>query len=164
MRDYKKALYYYKKALAAAVNDGQRHEIQWKAAFTCFLMGKKDQAKEYAMDSLKHFQLSERGTEDNYLQYRQYRPARLMRFAWIYICLGETEKGLQMLRDMTTSMRCRHCRHKECFEAYLYLGRYYEGIGEYEKALEYCEKALKINDHEIANMVSVQRLKKILKL
>lgn len=164
VRDYKKALYYYKKALAAAVNDGQRHEIQWKAAFTCFLMGKKDQAKEYAMDSLKHFQLSERSTEDNYLQYRQYRPARLMRFAWIYICLGETEKGLQMLRDMTTSMRCRHCRHKECFEAYLYLGRYYEGIGEYEKALEYCEKALKINDHEIANMVSVQRLKKILKL
>ncbi len=160
LRDYRKAAAYYKKALAAATDDHDRHEIGWKLAFTYFLMGKADLAKQYAGESLENFKKCNMGKEADYLAYRQYRPARLMRFAWIYIGLGETEKGLGLLRDMLTCTRCRHCRHRDCFEAYLYLGRYYEGIGDYEKALEYCEKAYEINDHEVAVIVSVQELRK----
>lgn len=163
VRDYKKAATYYKKALAAAADEHERHEIGWKLAFTYFLMGRSELAKQAARDSLESFQKCDMGTEADYLAYLQYRPARLMRFAWIYIALGETGKGIRYLEEMLTCTRCRHCRHHGCFEAYLYLGRYYEGIGEYEKALEYCERACEINDHEVAVVVSVKELRKRLK-
>ena len=65
-----------------------------------FGIGKKDNAKLFARRALEHFQKAGYGKEEHYLKYEQYRPARLMRFGWIYICLGETEKGLDMFREM----------------------------------------------------------------
>ncbi len=148
LRDTKKAEYYYKKALSTATDDDDRHELEWKMAALYFTIGKKDNARLFARKALEHFNKAGNGTEANYLDYLQYRPARLMRFGWIYICLGETEKGLTMFRQMTQCWRCRHCRHKECFEAYQYLGRYYETTGEYEKALEFYGKAYEVDGED----------------
>ena len=127
-----------------------------------FAMGKKDNAKLFARKSLEHFHKCKNGTEEDYLNYLQYRPARLMRFGWIYICLGETEKGLQMFRQMTQCWRCRHCRHRECFEAYQYLGRYYETVGDYEKALEWYERAYTINDQDLVSKISIEKVKELM--
>ncbi len=162
LRDNRKAEYYYKKALAAAKDDDDRHELEWKMAALYYTMGKKDNAKLFARKSLEHFNKAGNGTEENYLGYLQYRPARLMRFGWIYICLGETEKGLTMFRQMTQCLRCRHCRHKECFEAYQYLGRYYETTGEYEKALEFYEKAYEANDQDLVSEISIGKVKEMM--
>lgn len=162
LRDNKKADYYYKKALAAATDDDDRHELEWKMAALYFAMGKKDNAKLFARKSLEHFHKCKNGTEEDYLNYLQYRPARLMRFGWIYICLGETEKGLQMFRQMTQCWRCRHCRHRECFEAYQYLGRYYETVGDYEKALEWYERAYTINDQDLVSKISIEKVKELM--
>ncbi len=65
--------------------------------------------------------------------------------AWCYLAIGETEKGEQLLWDMQTARPCKDCVFKGCFESWLYLGRYYESLGETKKALEYLEKAHEIN-------------------
>ncbi len=163
LRDTKKAEYYYKKALSTATDDDDRHELEWKMAALYFTIGKKDNARLFARKALEHFNKAGNGTEANYLDYLQYRPARLMRFGWIYICLGETEKGLTMFRQMTQCWRCRHCRHKECFEAYQYLGRYYETTGEYEKALEFYEKAYEVNDQDLVSKISMEKVKELMR-
>ena len=163
LRETKKAEYYYKKALAVATNDDDRHELEWKLAALYFTMGKRDNARLFARKSLEHFNKAGNGTEENYLNYLQYRPARLMRFGWIYICLGETQKGLSLFRQMTECHRCRHCRHRECFEAYQYLGRYYETTGDYEQALEYYEKAYAANDQDLVSAVSIEKVKELMR-
>lgn len=162
LRDYKKAKLYYKKALAAAKTNDQYRELEWKLASLYFMLGEKENAKLHAGKALEYFEKSDNGTQENYLNYAQYRPARLMRFGWVYICLGETEKGLDMFRQMTQCQKCRQCRYKACFESYWYLGRYYETAGDYKKALEYVEKAYELNDHDIAVTVSLKRLRGIL--
>ena len=97
------------------------------------------------------------------MTYRPYRPARLMRQAWIYICLGETEKGLSYFRQMNECLRCRQCRHQECYEGYLYLAMYYEAIEDYDQAVAYYEKTLEVNPHSITARATLTHLQQQLK-
>ena len=135
--------------------------MEWKLAYLYFRMGKKKDAKAHALSSLEHFKKSDNGTEEHYLAYLSYRPARLMRFGWLYICVGETEKGLSMFRQMTECRRCRQCRHKVCYEGYQHLGMYYEAVGDYEKARENYEKAMEFNDHEVAAKIAWKRIQRL---
>ncbi len=160
LEDKEQAEYWYKQALSAAVTDDDRHEMEWKLAALYFMKGDLKRAKEHAAKSLEHFKKAGNGTEENYLKYRSYRPARLLRFGWIYICLGETEKGLQMFADMAGGLRCRQCRHQKCFESYQYLGRYYEAVGEPEKAVENYQKALDCNEHDMVSRISLERVQR----
>ena len=159
--DFRKAEGYYKRALAAALTEDDRRETEWKLAYLYFRMGKKQDARLHAAKSLEHFKNSDSGTEENYLKYYSFGPARLMRFGWLYICLGETEKGLKMLKDMTRWKRCRQCRYKACYEGYQHLGMYYEAAGDREKACEYYKKALEFNNHEITITIALKRVQKI---
>lgn len=158
--DNKKAEGYYKKAIMAADSEDDLHEAEWKLAALCFRQGKKAEAKLHAKKALEHFGKAGKGTEEDYLNYLSYRPARLMRFGWIYICLGETEKGLEMFKQMTECRRCRQCRHGGCFESYQYLGMYYEAIGDHEKAYENYKKAYEFNQHGIATSIAWKRIQK----
>ncbi|MCI8886764.1 MAG: tetratricopeptide repeat protein [Hungatella sp.] len=158
--DFKKAEGYYKKAIAAAVTEDDLHETEWKLASLCFRAGKRNDAKIHAEKALEHFRKTDNGTEENYLNYLSYRPARLMRFGWIYICLGQTEKGLEMFRQMTECRKCRQCRYKECFEAYQYLGMYYEAIGDRRNAYENYKRAYELNDHSISITIAWKRIQK----
>lgn len=159
--DFKKAEGYYKRALAAAVSDDDRREVEWKLAYMYFRMGKKKDARLHAAKSLEYFQKSGNGTEENYLKYYSFGPARLMRFGWVYICLGETEKGLKMLEDMNRWQRCRQCRYKACYEGYQHLGMYYEAVGDLEKAREYYKKAQEFNSHDISITIALKRTQKL---
>lgn len=159
--DFRKAEGYYKKALAAAETEDDRQETEWKLAYMYFRMGKKKDARLHAAKSLEHFKKSGSGSEENYLKYYSFGPARLMRFGWLYICLGETEKGLAMLEDMTRWKRCRQCRYRACYEGYQHLGMYYEAAGDREKACEYYKKALEYNNHEISLTIALKRIEKL---
>lgn len=159
--DFKKAEGYLKRALAAAGTEDDRREVEWKLAYLYFRAGKKKDARLHALKSLEHFKKSGNGTEENYLKYYAFGPARLMRFGWLYICLGETQKGLGMLEDMTRWQRCRQCRYKGCYEGYQHLGMYYEAQGELEKAGQCYEKALELNSHEISITIALKRIRKI---
>ncbi len=159
--DYRKAEGYYKRGLAAALTESDRKETEWKLAYLYFRKGKKLDARLHAMAAMEHFKKSDSGTEEDYLNYLSYRPARLMRFGWLYICMGETDKGLAMFREMTECGRCRQCRHKGCYEGYQHLGMYYEAIGDYENARKNYEKACELNEHGIAIRIALKRIQKL---
>ena len=159
--DFKKAEGYYKRGLAAAITEDDRRETEWKLAYLYFRMGRKDAARFHAASAMEHFKKSDSGTEEDYLNYLSYRPARLMRFGWLYICLGETKKGLDMFREMNECHRCRQCRYQECYESYQHLGMYYEAIGDMEKARENYEKACERNRHGIATKIALKRIQKL---
>lgn len=160
-RDLKKAEINYKKALAEKETPSDKWDLERQLAQVYFLMKRPKDAMVHARKALEYFKKSGNGTEEDYLNFKQYRPARLMRFAWIYICLGETEKGLEMLHQMNQGLRCRQCRHKGCYESYEYLADYYETIGDTEKVRENCEKSLELNDHFVTSTVTRERLRKL---
>ncbi len=159
--DFKKAEGYYKRALAAAEDEDDLREVEWKLAYLYFRCGKKKDARIHAARSLEHFRKSGSGTEENYLNYLPFGPARLMRFGWLYICLGETQKGLKMLEDMTRWPRCRQCRYKACYEGFQHLGMYYEAVGDLGKARECYEKAYEFNGHDISIIIALKRIQKL---
>lgn len=161
--DLKKAEYYFRKALNVTDDPEDLHELEWELAAVCFRMGRFNDAKLHAQSALDHFARTKWVNEESYLNYKPYRPARLFRHAWIYICLGETEKGLSYLKQMTQCLRCKSCRYRECFESYLYLGFYYEAIGEYETAIDYYNKSLAANRNSIAAQTVLDHLLKTIK-
>ncbi|MBR4026407.1 MAG: tetratricopeptide repeat protein, partial [Lachnospiraceae bacterium] len=162
IKDYKKVLSYKKEALTLETNTYNLYNIESDIAELYFLLGDKKQAKIHAEKSFAYFKESNSGTEDDYLNYKEYRPARLATFAWNYIALGETEKGLQMLCDMSNCTKCRQCRHKACFEGPWYEGLYYEAIGEYDKAKECYERGLKIKPHSLALRFALRGIQKLI--
>lgn len=162
--DLKKADYYFRKAIAIETDPDKLHELEWQTAAVCFRMGKLDEAKVHAQNALKHFAKTKWKFEEPYLNYKPYRPARLFRHAWIYICLGETETGLRMLKQMTECLRCTGCRYRTCFESYLYLGFYYEAIGEYDTAIDYYNQALAANPLSITAKATLDHLLKTRKM
>lgn len=161
--DFPKAEYYFKKALSHAGTEYKLYETEWRLAELYFRMGRLEDAKLYGERGLEHFRRSDRGTEEDYLGYGEYRPARLMRHGWLYIAAGETEKGLDYFRQMLSCTRCRQCRHRECFESYLYLGWYCEAVGEPEKALEYYQKGLNIVPYSLTLRSSIAMVEKRIK-
>ncbi len=160
LMDFKKAEACYLKALAIETDPDELHELEWELASLCFRMRRFKDAKLHAQKSLEHFSRTKWASEEIYLNYRPYRPARLMRHAWIYICLGETEKGLSYFRQMNECLRCRQCRHQVCFEGYLYLAMYYEAIEDYGQAVAYYEKTLEVNPHSITARATLTHLQK----
>ncbi|MCI9202091.1 MAG: tetratricopeptide repeat protein [Lachnospiraceae bacterium] len=156
--DLKKAEAYFLKALAIETEEDELHEIEWELATVCFRMRQFGLAKAHAQKSFAHFAKSKWKSEELYLNYRPYRPARLMRHAWLYICLGETEKGLSYFHQMYECRRCKQCRHRECYEGYLYLGMYYEAMEDYEKAEEYYQKSIRANQHGITAKATLEHL------
>lgn len=161
--DFPKAEYYLKKALTHAAKERTMYEIEWRLGELYFRMGRLEDAKYYGQRALEHFRQSGCGTDEDYLNYGEYRPARLLRHGWIYIALGDTRKGLDYFRQMIVCTRCRHCRHRKCFEGFLYLGWYYEAVGELEQALEYYREGLKIMPYGLSLKASIASVQKKLK-
>jgi len=161
--DFNRAANCYAKAISLEKDEDDLHELEWELASVFFRMGRREDAKKHARKSLEHFSRTKYISEEAYLNYRPYRPARLFRHGWIYICLGETEKGLSMFRQMTECTRCKGCRHKACFDAYLFLGFYYEAVGDYKTALENYRRALEANTSSITTIVALEHLEKKMK-
>ena len=65
---------------------------------------------------------------------------------------------------MPQCLRCKGCRYRECFESYLYLGFYYEAIGEYETAASYYHKSLEANPNSITAKATLDHLLKTTKI
>lgn len=161
--DFKKAKYYFQKAISLTTDNSELHELEWQLAAVLYRMKCFDEAKEHAQKSLDYFSKLKYSSEEAYLAYPAYRPARLFRHAWIYLCLGDTEKGLSLLRQMTACPRCKGCRHPECYESFLYLGFYYEATGDLPAAAEHYQKAFSVNPGSVTAEVALKHLKSIRK-
>lgn len=144
LMDYEKAISCYQKALAEETNANLRFQYEAYLARCYVMLNMPKEAKIHGQAALNELENSGR-TLENHLAFKAYGTARMANIGWIYLALGETEKGLGYFRDMQKKPRCKNCSHKECFESYLYLGRYYESRGELDKALEYLNKTHEIN-------------------
>lgn len=163
--DFPKAEYYFKKALAHAAKERKMYEVEWRLAGLYFRMGRLEDARHYGQQGLEHFEQSGCGRAEDYLNFGEYRPARLMRHGWLYIAAGDTERGLECFHQMLSCTRCRQCRHKACFESYLYQGWYYEAVGEPAKALDCYRKGLKLIPYSLSLKASIASTeKKLLEL
>lgn len=144
LMEYDKAVSCYEKALDYELEPAQRYYYEAYLARCYVMTGQKEEAKMHGQAALDNLEKSGRTIEDH-VGFRAYGTARLSNLAWIYLALGEREKGEQLLLKMQTQKPCKDCAFKGCFESFLYLGRYYESLGEMEKALEYLEKTQEIN-------------------
>lgn len=120
---------------------------QWdyrlQAAIVFFRSRNQEKARYFGRMALESFESVREGRIGHYLAYLPYHSARLRELGWLYICVGETEKGLACLEEME-NYRCKDCAFQGCYESFQSRGFYYEAVGEYGKALECYEKALEL--------------------
>ncbi len=142
--EFDKAAAWYEEAIAAEEDFYELFDYERYLARAYYMMGELEKARKHGERSLECFHKSGR-EEEHYLAFKAYAPARMASFAWIYLCLGETERAKEMFARMNRQMKCKSCRYKECFESFLYLGYLYLGQGREEKALEHFKRAYQIN-------------------
>ncbi len=144
-------------------------EMQVKIAWLYFRLGQKENAEIFAKKAMYSFGMDSftksfgETTQEDYLSYKRYRPARLHRLGRIYIALGEVEDGLGMFKEMLTCNRCVGCDRSKCYESYLARGQYHEACGEDELALVNYEKGLAINPYDVELKGLTAALRKRLK-
>lgn len=126
-----------------------------------FLLGKSEKAKEYAAKAMENFKKDTAGTtEEDYLGHGYYAPARYLNLAWTYLLLGDQERGLEYMEMADQIKRCRLCRHKGCYEKYLYRGLYRETTGDLTGAVEDYETAREMNPNYKALTRLLTKLRK----
>ena len=146
LAEFEKAVQEYKKSVALREEKDfwNRFHCEYYMARDYYLLGDYEQAGHHARNALKR--LEERNTTpEDYMTWPGNAPVRTGNIGWIYLALGEKEKGKKCLEDMESMRPCRDCRYHKCFEASLWLGYYYYVEKEYEKAAELLEETLKRN-------------------
>lgn len=146
LAEYEKAAEQYKKSLALRRDEdfwsrfnGECHLVR------CYYMsGDYEQAERRARKALQC--LEERNTTpEDYMFWPGNKPVRHGQLGWIYLALGEKEKGRQCLEAMETLCPCRSCGYHKCYEASMWLGYFYFCEKEYEKAAELLRETLERN-------------------
>lgn len=160
LEDYAKAAVFYKRAIAASSDHGELFDYERSLSRAYYCMGRFPQAAEHAKKALEHFRLSGRGTETDYVSYGPYKPAREGTMGWVYLAMGERDKGLKLFEQMDQGYRCKACRFQGCYEKYLFLGLYYEAMGDDEQALLAYRKAYSIAPHLIITAFALENLQK----
>lgn len=161
--EYEKGIKYLQRAVVFVMDEEDKYDTYRNLAKAYFLSKDKRRAKNYAEKALKHFAKSGQGTREDYLDYKPYLPARLGNFGWMELCLGNTEKAMELFEEMGNNLRCRRCTDRKCFESVLYLGDCYAAMGEIEKAKEFYEKTLSIFPGCEEARLKLERLKNPMK-
>lgn len=157
--DYEKSIENYLKAIEIETDEWQLYLHEKNLAQPYYLAGDYEKAKEHAKKALEYFYKSGY-EEENYLAYTSRSATRLSQFGWLYLCLGEKEKAKQYFEKMDQVPPCRFCEYKKCYEGVVNLGRYYASIGEYEKALEMLEEALRRKPDEVEAQYALEDLRR----
>ena len=160
LQNYPKAAAWLKRAIARTTDHGDLFDYERYLARAYYLMGKYGPAKEHAKAALEHFKKSGEGTEEDYLAYGPYKPAREGVMGWLYLAMGEREKGMELFGQMDRGYRCKGCRYQGCYEKYLFQGWCYEAMGDQENALLMYREAARLNPHSIAVMCALDNLQK----
>ena len=136
-RDYRKAWKYLKKAekLSKWRDEPLTGSNYLDMAQLCYIKKKYDEAKKYAKAALEQFLISGVSIED-YISYPNRGPVNRMRIGRYYQYCGELEKAEKMFRSAAGMRLCCDCKQTECQDLYCYLGRLYETMGDYDKALQ----------------------------
>ncbi|MBQ8597989.1 MAG: tetratricopeptide repeat protein [Lachnospiraceae bacterium] len=157
--EYAKSIESYLHAIALEKDEWQLFLHEKNLAQPYYLAGEYEKAKEHAQKAMEHFYATGRNVEE-YIGYKAYSATRLSQFGWIYLCLGEKEKAEKCFQEMDHVPTCRFCEYKKCYESAVGLGRYYETIGEYEKAIEMLEEALRRKPDEVEALCALENLRR----
>lgn len=149
----------FKQAVALETDPYELFDYERYLARTFYMMGRLEEAREHARLSLKNFEKSGRKEED-YLAYPAYAPARMASFGWIFLCLGDTKRAVQLFTGMNERPKCKSCRYSDCFERFLYMGYVFLGQNEAEKALEQFQKACTLNPSNNEARSAAEQMKK----
>lgn len=157
--EYAKAAECYQKALSLEKDPEDLYEYEKSLAKTYYLMGKQEKAKEHAQKAFDYFH--EIGwTEEDYVNYKASAPLRLGNIGWLYLCLGDKEKAEENFKRMDEIHLCRYCTHGKCFESSLWLGRLYESLGDYERAVECLEETLRRDPERVQAKKALENLRR----
>lgn len=125
-----------------------------------YMTGEYDKAGRHAERALKC--LSERNTTpEDYMNWPGKEAVRTGQIGWIYLALGEKEKGRKCLEKMETLRPCRYCAYRKCFEASLWLGYYYYCEKEYDRAAELMEETLRRFPHSLDAEYLLRKLREM---
>lgn len=149
MSDFEGAARKYLDASALQGDAMERFQDYWRASQRYYIMGRREEASKYAEMALK--MLGEAGiSPDDYIAGSADRPMRTVWIAWIELALGNKEKARQYFEKMERMNLCGSCDSQNCWEAPLGLGCYYYSEGEFEKAAEWLEEALRRDEDTMA--------------
>ena len=158
-KDYKKAIFYFKKSLKSNPYDpknyynlglGYKNAKRWEEAIRYFkkaLYLNKSYPQAYYHLALAYYQKKEYKKTEKYLQkYCKLVGDRAMPTAYEYLGLSyyknlRLEKAIKYFRRAVLIAKDREEEKKN----YYNLGNCYFGLGMYEKAIEYYRKSLKID-------------------
>ena len=160
VRDYKKTISYLKKALKFCDNPKTSMNIATNIAKCYYMLGSNKKSEKYANLALQYLHAHTTATVEEFVSYKPTAPYELIDIAWIYICLGQKEVGLNYLERITTLHPCKGCRHKKCFERDLALGYFYESQKDIQKALYHYKEVLKVNTHDTTAKLAIATLQK----
>ncbi len=147
--NYNKALRYWKKT----ENTLQKHIY----LATCYnLLGKKDKAGKAVKEGF--VEVNKLRIEDNGIRTR-----RLYLKGALYLEEGSYDKALEYLTKTYNSRMCNSCDYAKCHEASFRLGKYYEIMKDYDKALQYYIEAMETVPYEYEYKKAVEDLKKKMK-
>lgn len=147
MGKFEDALKAYQKCITCA-DASDKNEIKnrtYDIAETYYDMGNREKAAEYAKKYLE-MTIEADKSYDNYVEgNRQYCPARAYFIAMALLMTGDLEQAKKYQQIAMNSYACHECHYGKCFEAYYCGGLIMEVMGDFGKAAELFEEALRIN-------------------
>lgn len=159
MMDYKKAVDCYLKAIYLEQDPRELFGYEENLARAYYMAGNHKKAAKYAGDALEHLRKSGR-TEEDYVGYTAYGPARIGAIGWLYLCLGDKEKAVEYFQKMEEIQPCRYCEFEKCYESTLWLGRFYESQGDYESAARLIEETVRRHPHSVEAQQALKNIRR----
>ncbi|MCM1467227.1 MAG: tetratricopeptide repeat protein [Alistipes sp.] len=148
--EYKKAIHQLNLILLKPPADEKEHfDIQRRYAECFYMLGNMAKAKKHAQLALEHFEKSGQGSLEDYMDFPSYRPVRMGKIAWLWLCLGDEERAVETFEKMERMQRCRDCKYGKCYESSLHLAQYYLAKGDKAKAVSYFKEALARNQNNL---------------
>lgn len=132
----------------------------WLVKARAYYMLRKGAKAAECAKKAKGFYLMGAVSEEAFLNYAKEKPWRMARIGECYMYMGESEKALEMFRQMGDCQRCTHCREPKCYEGLRDMGIYYHGLKQYDKALFYYEQAAEICATDMELMLVIEKLRK----
>lgn len=158
VQNYAEAIKRYQEAAALYQDNWDKFDCECELTKTYYLLGDYEQAKKHAKKALECME-KRNTTPEDYASYFGYVPIRKGWVAWIYLALGEKEKGKRLFAEMEQEHPCASCGFTKCFEASLWLGYYYYCEKEYEKAAELMEETLQRNSEALEAKFLLEKLR-----
>ena len=122
-------------------------------------MGDKEEAVKYADKSLENL-VKAYGSVDKYLNYARYTPLRACRLSGLFLIKEGKESALKYLDMIDSCKKCEHCDFGVCVDKLERLGFLAEMDGEYEKAIEYFEEAIRFGGNDSERVSAIRECRR----